>query len=319
MSKELTPNNALPPRQSHTSGDLSFYIRQATSDNTRRAYRQDIKHFQEWGGLLPTDTKTVIHYLHHHASLLSPSTLQRRLVSLRHFHNYQGFDDPTAAPSVQKIMTGIMKTHGKPADKAPALRLEQLEHCIESWKPQDNLRDARNQALLCVGFFGAFRGSELLGIQVEHLSWEEAGVSILIPKSKTDRTNSGQKCALPAINNAACPVNALKNWLNVAQIDAGFVFRSIRANHIKQSPLTLMSLNTMIKQQADRCKFNKAEKFSSHSLRRGLATSASAVGASFQSIMRQGRWKHEGTVLEYIEEGQQFQDNVVNSFYDSSG
>jgi len=74
----------------------------------------------------------------------------------------------------------------------------------------------------------------------------------------------------------------------------------------------------MIKREAVRCQFENADKYSSHSLRRGLATSASAAGASFKSIMRQGRWRHEGTVLEYIEEGQQFQDNAVNSFYNSS-
>lgn len=32
---------------------LNAYIQAATSDNTRKAYRQDIQHFIRWGGLLP--------------------------------------------------------------------------------------------------------------------------------------------------------------------------------------------------------------------------------------------------------------------------
>ena len=36
---------ALPPHD---------YIHAATSDNTRKAYQADIRHFTQWGGLLPT-------------------------------------------------------------------------------------------------------------------------------------------------------------------------------------------------------------------------------------------------------------------------
>ena len=37
---------------------------------------------------------------------------------------------------------------------------------------------------------------------------------------------------------------------------------------------------------------------------------ASRQGASLQSVMKQGRWRHVGTVLGYIEEGQRFQENA---------
>ncbi len=60
-----------------------------------------------------------------------------------------------------------------------------------------------------------------------------------------------------------------------------------------------------------RCNLANAEKFSSHSLRRGFATTASRKGVPFVSIMRHGRWRHEGTVLGYIEEGQRFQENAA--------
>ena len=283
--------------------NLSRYIHNATSDNTRRAYRQDILHFEAWGGMLPCDSKTVIQYLHDHAEALSARTLQRRLVALRQFHTYQGFADPTEHPAVQKTMTGILNTHGKPRAKAPAMRLEQLEHCLESWEPIDQLKDARDQAILCVGFFGALRGSEILGMRFDDVSWQEQGITVVIPRSKTDQSGEGQQCALPVLHKVVCPVKALKNWITVSGIESGFLFRSIRSGQLKEYALSLMSLNTMIKREAVRCQFENADKYSSHSLRRGLATSASAAGASFKSIMRQGRWRHEGTVLEYIEEG----------------
>ncbi len=54
------------------------------------------------------------------------------------------------------------------------------------------------------------------------------------------------------------------------------------------------------------------EDFSSHSMRRGLATTASREGVSLPAIMRQGRWKQVSTVMEYIEAAQRFEENAVN-------
>ena len=53
------------------------------------------------------------------------------------------------------------------------------------------------------------------------------------------------------------------------------------------------------------------EQYSSHSLRRGFATTASQQGASLSSIMQQGRWQHTGTALGYMEEGNRFKGNAA--------
>jgi len=52
-----------------------------------------------------------------------------------------------------------------------------------------------------------------------------------------------------------------------------------------------------------------------HSLRHGFATEAAKKGAQFKSIMRQGRWRHEGTVLGYIEEGKRFEENAASVMF----
>jgi hypothetical protein len=46
-------------------------------------------------------------------------------------------------------------------------------------------------------------------------------------------------------------------------------------------------------------------------MRRGLATTASRDGVSIPAIMRQGRWKQVGTVMEYIEAAQRFEENAA--------
>src|SRR5262245_20384177 len=97
------------------------YIKAATSDNTRKAYRSDIKHYEQWGGLLPATPEKIIQYLQDYAARLNSRTLSRRLIAIKHWHTYQGFPDPTSHPLITKTMTGIMRIHGKPKEKTPPL------------------------------------------------------------------------------------------------------------------------------------------------------------------------------------------------------
>jgi hypothetical protein len=109
-----------------------------------------------------------------------------------------------------------------------------------------------------------------------------------------------------------CPVNALKTWCEKANIDRGVIFREVdRHQNIGTQPLTSKAISMTIKIIAAHCHLPNANQYSSHSLRRGFATSASRKGAPFVSIMRHGRWRHEGTVLGYIEEGQRFETNAA--------
>jgi integrase len=291
---------------------LETYLHAATSDNTRKAYRHDIRHFLRWGGFLPTTIEIIINYLQAHASSLNSRTLVRRLTALKNWHTYQGFPDPTAHPLIRKTLTGIQHIHGKPKEKAAAITLAQLEQMATYLQQQGDLSSVRNNALLQIGFFGAFRRSELITIQFEHITFVPEGAEILIPRSKTDQAGEGQVCAIPYGDITLCPVRALKNWCEEADIKSGYIFRYInRHGNIGSASLSAQSVNLIIKTVAKNSGISNADELSGHSLRRGFATSASQNGASFISIMRQGRWRHEGTVLGYIEEGQRFETNAA--------
>ncbi len=291
----------------------NVYIQAATSNNTRKAYQQDIKHFTQWGGLLPATPQMVIRYLQDFAPTLNSRTLVRRLTAIKNWHSYQGFADPTSVSLVRKTLTGIMHVHGKPKEKATALTIEALHCMVEYMKKQNTLAMWRNNAILQMGFFGALRVSELVNIKMEQITHVPEGMEILIPRSKTDPTGAGQYCALPFGDSDLCPVKALKNWCEKAKIENGVIFREIdRHQNIKTAPLTGKSINSIIKNIAGRCGLPNPESYSSHSMRRGFATTASRKGASFVSIMRQGRWRHEATVLGYIEDGQRFEQNAAH-------
>jgi site-specific recombinase XerD len=294
----------------------NIYIKAATSENTRRAYRQDIQHFIAWGGLLPTHSDIIIRYLHDHAAKLNPRTLSRRLTAIKHWHVYQGFADPTVHSLVKKTLTGIQNVHGRPKNKAAAITIAQLTKIIRYLQQQNSLQAWRNNALLQIGFFGAFRRSELASMQWEQIQFLEQGIEIMIPRSKGDQSGEGHICALPYGNKLLCPVAALKTWREKSNIATGFIFRGInRHEQISAASLTSNGINLIIKTIAIHCQLPQAEKISAHSLRRGFATETSKNGVPFAAIMQHGRWQHEKTVLGYIEEGQRFVDNAVNHLF----
>ena len=171
--------------------------------------------------------------------------------------------------------------------------------------------------MLQLGFLGAFRRSELVTIRIENISWKLDGIEILLPKSKTDQLNIGQYCAIPNGNQQLCAVRALKVWVEQANIQDGFVFRRIhRGNKISMTTITADAVSDILKKHAIVAGIENAMDFSSHSLRRGLATTASRDGASLPAIMRQGRWKQVNTVLEYIEAAQRFEENAAGQVLD---
>ena len=294
------------------------YIYAATSNNTRKAYQSDIRHFINWGGLLPASPDAIVDYLHQHAAVLNPRTLNRRLTAIKQWHLTQGFSDPTSHPYIRKTLIGIKNTHGKPKDKAPAMSLDDLKKIVLTISKSVRLIDIRNNALIQLGFFGAFRRSELVAIKWEDVTFSKEGIEILMKRSKTDQSGEGQVVAIPNGNDVVCAVRALNQWQEYSGLSEGYVFRGIsKSETILLHAIKSNQVNLIIKKIARDYGLDNADEFSAHSLRRGFATEAAKHNAPFQSIMRQGRWKHEGTVLGYIEEGKRFEGNAVSSMLQS--
>ena len=53
------------------------------------------------------------------------------------------------------------------------------------------LAGARDRALFLIGFAGALRRSELVGLDVAHVTWTSEGHTLLIERAKTDADGKG--------------------------------------------------------------------------------------------------------------------------------
>lgn len=106
---------------------------------------------------------------------------------------------------------------------------------------------------------------------------------------------------------------ALTEWRERSGLEKGPIFRQITAGgRVRQEAIQPHQVNVVIKSMVRACCLTKAGSYSSHSMRRGFATEASRKGVALGPIMRQGRWRHEGTVLGYIDEGKRFDQNAAS-------
>ena len=162
------------------------------------------------------------------------------------------------------------------------------------------------RALVLLGFAGAFRRAETVGVDVADLDFNRDGLTVTLRRSKTDQEGQGRKIDIPyGSNPETCPVRNLRTWLDETSIAGGAVFRSLnRHGRVQPGQLAPIDVARIVKKLAKREGLDPA-KYAGHSLRAGHATSAAASGASERSIMNQTGHKSVQMVLRYIT-GRQF-------------
>ena len=108
-----------------------------------------------------------------------------------------------------------------------------------------------------------------------------------------------------------CPVRALRAWIEGSELASGALFRSIdRHGNSKPARLSDHAVAKIVKCAAAAAGL-KADTFSGHSLRAGLAIAAAAAGASERSIMKQTGHKSQAMVRRYIRSGELFKENAA--------
>lgn len=301
------------------------YAEAARSYNTRRAYRADWMDFQTWcnrRGLtwLPALPETVALYISERAGSLKTSSIRRRLSSISQAHQEAGYDTPTAAAGVRQVWKGICNTNGTSQEgKAPAVAaeivrmLDAVPTSILTSNPRAReLLIARDRALLLLGFLGAFRRSELVALTTEDLRIGSSGMTVQIRRSKTDQAGEGQQLAiLYQPDQRHCAIRCVKSWLKAASIESGPVFRAVdRHGRMGAAALAPHTVARVVKRTARLAGLDE-ERYSGHSLRAGLATSAAAAHADDRAIMRQTRHRDRKTLDKYVREASLFRDNVT--------
>jgi hypothetical protein len=135
----------------------------------------------------------------------------------------------------------------------------------------DDLPGLRDKALLLLGFAGAFRRSEVDGLQVRDGQLGDAGLIATLRRTKTDREGASLTKGIPVgTSDATCPKRGLEAWLQLAGITTGPIFRPIdRWGHVGDRALSSLGVARAVK-RALTAIGRETTDYSGHSLRAGL-------------------------------------------------
>jgi integrase len=295
---------------------VQAYLASARARSTIRGYRSSFRQFEIWcqaAGLsaMPAVPETVALYLGAQAGRLKAASLGHHLAAIGKAHKTAGFPSPVKDNAlIAETLKGIKRVHGTAATQKAPLLTEDLRVILRTLPRR--LLGVRDRALLLVGFAGAFRRSELVGLDVADLRFQAEGLLITLRRSKTDQEAAGREVAIPHGNHAeTCPVRALQRWLDAAGITEGPAFRPIdRHENIGASRLSNKAVALVIKRCVQAAGLDAAQ-FSGHSLRAGFVTSAARAGEPERRIMRQTGHKSIEMVLKYVRQANAFTDNAA--------
>jgi len=208
-----------------------IYQSAADAAATLRAYKADWANFEAWCrernlGPMPSTPEIVGAYLADAGRGYALSTLRRRVAAIARAHRMARQPLDTRHPAIRETLRGIARTHGEPPRRSAALTTEEIKRL--SAVCGTDVAGIRDRALFLVGFAGALRRSELVGLDVEHVTRTPEGMRLLIIRSKTDKEGAGAEIGIARGHSAAtCPVAALGLWLEKAEIKAGPIFRKV--------------------------------------------------------------------------------------------
>jgi len=299
-SGEVSPVDRLPGQLDELAERARGYVEAASSANTRRAYAADWKHFSDWArrqgfATMPPDPETVGLYITALASgagtgdKKSVSTIERRLASLSWNYTQRGGEKlDRKHRAIATVMAGIRNAHARPPRQKEAILPEDLIAMLETLE-RGTLRGLRDRAMLLLGFTGALRRSEIVGLDCgrdqtqDSSGWIEIfpGKGILVTlRGKTGwrEVEIGRGSA-----DSTCPVVALETWLNLARIAHGPLFRRVtgEGKKVGTERLNDQEIARLVKRTAlaagvrgDLTEAERTRLFAGHSLRAGLASSA---------------------------------------------
>jgi integrase len=292
------------PDLNRLAGTARDYAAARSSSNTQRAYASDWALFSRWCrrrgfDVSVPDPQVVGLFLAAMASgdgvvKAAASTIERRLAAITTSYRSAGTPLPRQDRHIVDVMAGIRRTHGRPPAKKLALFPEDIVAMLAMLP--NNLRGLRDRAILLIGYAGALRRSEITGLDCgpeqsqDGTGWIERhqeGVLLTI-RGKTGwrQVEIGRGSA-----DATCPVHALEQWLSLARITTGPVFRRVREQNRNVGPdrLNDVEVARLVKRTAlaagvrgDLPEGERAKLFSGHSLRSGFASAAAVDEAHIQ-------------------------------------
>jgi site-specific recombinase XerD len=316
----------------------ALYATRARGEGTRRAYRTAWRQYETWCRSLgreplAADPDTIaMHVVRLADAGLAVSSIRVALAAIRTAHLLAGRAIDLRHPKLAMVVEGITRSKGvRPRRKAAPAVPGVLRLMLGALPSPDSPLGARSRAMLLLGFGAALRRSELVGLSLGDVETVPGrGLLITVARSKTDQHGAGQRVAVWANPSEPgfCPEAALEAWLAHRRTAADLDWTAAPASRDEQplfcavtkagrstgERLSDKAVARLIKQAAADAGLD-AERFSGHSLRRGLLTAGGENRAALADLMRQSRHRSVASVLGYVEAEDLWRNNVTEQVF----
>jgi site-specific recombinase XerD len=283
----------------------------ARSDNTKRTYQAGTEQYRAWCAesgyeVFPGTEEQVAEFLAYMAveRKLAPTTIRTRFAGLRAmYRDAVGRSNVTTSDRVVDVLNGIQRTLAEAPKQAAALQAADIRAIIRKLPRERGgltVQALRDRALLLVMYAGAFRVSEVMGLQWEDVEFVEEGLLLTLRSSKTDQMHKGVTVGIaPGRRAYTCPVRALAAWRDAVGDVVGDVFCGVtRWGVVEGDALSHRGVNVVIRRLVESIGLDPSL-YSSHSLRSGIATDLNAADVSAAMVQERTRHKSLNMVGRY--------------------
>jgi integrase len=250
---------------------------------------------------LPAAPETVTAYIQFCGEAgRKPATVRRYLATIATAHRAAKLMNPNDDEDVKLALKSLHNQSPKRQKQAKALGWHDIKRFLIT--AGDGIRADRERALLAVAYDTMARRSELVAIDVEHVSFMEDGSGrVIIRRSKTDQVGEGSLAYL-----SQDTVGYLQAWLKAAKITHGAVFRRLIGRERIGDRLQVDAIAQTFKRVAEFVGMTaqEAKEVSGHSIRVGAMQDMLALNIDLASVMQAGRWKTTVMPMRYGEEVQ---------------
>lgn len=207
--------------------------------------------------------------------------------------NPERYRNPVDSKRVRITLKAIKRRYRSKAQRQAApIRLNLVETILTTL--DDSLRYTLYKTLVSVGFDTMMRCSELVAIELEQISYHDDGsASVYVPFHKSDQEGEGGYRYLSAVS-----VTLIHNWLTLAHIEDGLLFRSIGKGDVMLDKMHKDRVSRIYKIIARLCDVNVAD-ISAHSTRVGAAQELLSNGVTMPALMVAGDWKSPAMPVRY--------------------
>jgi len=220
------------------------------SPETQRLYVRDWTAFETWCAAsgqtpLPASAATVAAFLATATPSLSAGTLTRRVSAIAARHRQSGFVAPTRDHLVKEVLRAARRG-ATPRQKPQLASAQLLRLAIDCGGDLPGLRD---RALLLLAASG-FGPAALVGLDAEHISFTAIAVELSVDPGAHGIDCFRLRCEG---DRSRCPVQALRDWLQISDTRFGPVFRKIdRWGNIEHRRFNIAAVRQIVRRRSRR-------------------------------------------------------------------